>query len=203
MMRRAADPALSEQHSRQFSATAARTECPNFPQARRKNCNSVNFCGFCEAVTASSGKATQARTLSDARLLGLTVLICVTGIRAWCRCRSRCSRTCCKCRRAHSSSRTCCSRRSHYSRTQRRRAGRRKALQWRADTRPRRATCRCAGRRTPAPWARAPQRPLQTAGSRDKQAEPTPCAAGPRKPSGHELTVRAVVSSSVWVSFAI
>lgn len=35
-----------------FFCSAARAERQNVPQARRKSCNDVNFCEFCEDVTA-------------------------------------------------------------------------------------------------------------------------------------------------------
>ena len=59
MMRCPTDSALSKQQRRQFSASAARAEQPNFPQARRKDCNDVNFCAFCEDVTAYAVRAIQ------------------------------------------------------------------------------------------------------------------------------------------------
>ena len=44
----AADSALSEQQSRQPSATAARAEYRILPQSRRKSCNGLSLYGFCE-----------------------------------------------------------------------------------------------------------------------------------------------------------
>ena len=59
MMRRAADSALSEQQSQQFSATAVRMERKNAPQARRKSCNGLRLYGFCGDATAYTARTIQ------------------------------------------------------------------------------------------------------------------------------------------------
>jgi hypothetical protein len=61
LMRCAADSALSKQQRRQFSATAAGAEYRIHPQPRRKSCNDLRFCDFCEGVTAYAATALDLR----------------------------------------------------------------------------------------------------------------------------------------------
>ena len=60
MMWCAADAAISEQQSRQFFATAARTERPKFPQTQRESCTDVVFFALCESATASAVRGLRA-----------------------------------------------------------------------------------------------------------------------------------------------